>query len=176
MEVIMRRLKDGRNECGEPTIRHMNIVEAIAYVIPNEMQWGAKWEWEGESLVFKTRVFGDLDITTMKGTLDEVSTVHASVMAYTAGKTKEVTYRLLQRMNLPYNRQTIYSFEDTIVVLEMFLNGEDVSEAICLIKQKQPEPLVVTKEKLEEVHDLKKKMDLSPNDGVNCVLANFLGI
>ena len=66
----------------------------MLYITLSGVQWGAKWEWVEEALVFKTRVFGDLDVTTITGTLDEVSTVHASVMAFIEGKTKEVIHRL----------------------------------------------------------------------------------
>ena len=177
MRISMSRFKDGsKTECGEPTIHNWSVAETIGYIIPNEMQWGAKWEWVGEALVFKTRVFGDLDVTTITGTLDDVSIVHATVMAFIEGKTKEVTRRLFLRMSLPYDNNTIYSFEDTAIIYGMFLNNEDVSECLCLIRQEKRKEHIVTADQLLQVHDLKKNLNLAPDDGVHNILTNFVGI
>lgn len=176
MEVNMRRLKDGHHECGEPTIRHMNIVEAIGYVIPNEMQWGANWEWDGCNIVFKTRVFGDLDITTMIGVPEELNALQDVLKAFDKAKTKGVIKLLFTQMGFEYDSESSYSFEDTMVVYEMFKDGHDISHAYELITRRIKMEKQLSKERLEEVHELKKTLDLSPDDGVNCILANFVSI
>ena len=79
-------------------------------------------------------------------------------------------------MSLPYDNNVIYSFEDTIIIYGMFLNNEDVSECLCLIKQKKRETLVIPKEQWLQVHDLKKNLNLEPDDGVHNILTNFVGI
>ncbi len=176
MEVKLQRNKSYGRECDLGT-RQDKLNEAISLVV-NDLQWGGKVTDNGDNIVIRSVVFGDVDLTTVSGEDFEMNIMRQVLKAYGENKTKSVTEFLITAMGFKPEPMVKYSFEDTCLVYGMFLEGERSSDLIFLISKKEYKldngKPNLTQEKIDEVIDLKKKLNLGPEDGVNGILAGML--
>lgn len=173
---MQRNKSDGR-ECDMGT-RVVPLSEGIHTVVSADLQWGGKVTDNGDNIVVKTLVFGDVDITIIKGDDVEMNIMRKVIEVFKEERTNGVINFLITIMGYKPDPTLKYSFEDACLVYGMFLDGERDPGMIDLIVNRKIEisgvRKPITQEKIDEVIDLKKKLDLKPEDGVNGLIASHM--
>jgi hypothetical protein len=159
------------------------LPKIIDVIVIAELQYGARFTDYGNALTFDTKFMGCIDSTQLNGTNEELAIVRGVVAAFQKGKITAVVQYLQQLMNIDKDvAYTKSNFEDVIALYELYLEGapvEDLEGLITPIKNNKMVKgitLADIHKQIEEIEDIKNKLDLQPDDGVNKALTSFLGM
>lgn len=125
MQKEFERIKDNRS-CGLDKAE-VTLVQALDEIVNCELSWGAKVTIETDYIYFETKVFGDVDKTKFTGTKEEMNLAKAVCTAWTTDKRKAVNAVLLNHMGFTIDN-SVYSLEDVLVCLELFMQGSKADE------------------------------------------------
>lgn len=137
------RIKDGES-CGVSN-DPVSIDSAVSEIVNSELAWGAKVEWVSPNTVeFRTKVFGCLDITKYSCDEAEATLIRQVINGYHEAQRRGVNNVLLDHIGIKNrNSNHRYIFDDILVLFNLFLEGHAASKLELLlapIMEPMPDP------------------------------------